>query len=561
MTRARPVLLGLLLASAFASACAREADSSARLPSVDGDTLMQHIRVLASDEFEGRLPGSTGEDLTVAYLEEQFRKAGLQPGNTDGTYVQAVPLVGITVAPDAHLTLRKGRQTRVLKFRDEVVPWTKRVTERVSVDNSELVFVGYGVQAPEFEWDDYKGLDARGKTLVMLVNDPAIPDPNDPSQLDPDMFGGKAMTYYGRWTYKFEMGAKLGAAGVIVVHETEPAAYPFSVVQNNVGERFDLASPDGNMSRAALESWISREAAVDLFKMAGQDFDALKRQAITREFQPVPLGVTASITINNTLRRLDSRNVIAKVEGSDPALKDEYVVYTAHWDHLGVGEPVNGDAIYNGAKDNASGTAALLEIGRVFASMQPAPKRTIVLLAVTAEEQGLLGAQHYAEHPIYSLERTLANINIDGMNMWGRTRDIVVVGYGASDLDDYLREAAKTQGREVKPDPEPEKGSYYRSDHFHFAKNGVPALYPKEGIDFPGKPGFGLEVRERYTREDYHRPSDEVKPGWDPAGAVDDANLLVDVGYRVANADAWPEWKPGQEFRAVREARLKGRTD
>jgi Zn-dependent M28 family amino/carboxypeptidase len=537
---------------------ARPFEAAAPAPSVDGTRLMRHIETLASDEFEGRLPGTKGEDLTVAYLEDQFREAGVKPGNTDRTYVQRVPLVGITPAPRANLTLRTGARTRVLKFREEVVPWTTRVTDQVTVTDSELVFVGYGVQAPEFDWDDYKGMDVTGKTLVVLINDPAVPDPKDPSRLDPSVFGGTAMTYYGRWTYKFEIGAKLGAAGVIIVHETEPAAYPFSVVQNNVGERFELATPDNNMSRAALESWISREAAVELFEMAGQDFDALKRQAITRAFQPVPLGVTASITIDNTLRRLDSRNVIGKVEGSDPVLKHEYVIYTAHWDHLGVGEPVNGDAIYNGAKDNASGTAALVEIGRVFASMKPAPRRSILLLAVTAEEQGLLGAQYYAEHPIYPLEKTLANINIDGMNMWGRTTDVVVVGYGASDLDDYLKDAATAQGRTVVPDPEPEKGFYYRSDHFHFARNGVPALYTDEGIDFPGKPGYGLEVRERYTREDYHRPSDEVKPGWDVTGAVDDANLFVAVGRAVANASTWPEWKPGNEFRAIREARLKG---
>jgi Zn-dependent M28 family amino/carboxypeptidase len=537
---------------------ARPFEAAAPAPSVDGARLMRHIETLASDEFEGRLPGTKGEDLTVAYLEDQFREAGVKPGNTDETYVQRVPLVGITPAPRANLTLRTGARTRVLKFREEVVPWTTRVTDQVTVTDSELVFVGYGVQAPEFDWDDYKGMDVTGKTLVVLINDPAVPDPKDPSRLDPSVFGGTAMTYYGRWTYKFEIGAKLGAAGVIIVHETEPAAYPFSVVQNNVGERFELATPDNNMSRAALESWISREAAVELFEMAEQDFDALKRQAITRAFQPVPLGVTASITIDNTLRRLDSRNVIGKVEGSDPVLKHEYVIYTAHWDHLGVGEPVNGDAIYNGAKDNASGTAALVEIGRVFASMKPAPRRSILLLAVTAEEQGLLGAQYYAEHPIYPLEKTLANINIDGMNMWGRTTDVVVVGYGASDLDDYLKDAATAQGRTVVPDPEPEKGFYYRSDHFHFARNGVPALYTDEGIDFPGKPGYGLEVRERYTREDYHRPSDEVKPGWDVTGAVDDANLFVAVGRAVANASTWPEWKPGNEFRAIREARLKG---
>jgi Zn-dependent M28 family amino/carboxypeptidase len=365
------------------------------------------------------------------------------------------------------------------------------------------------------------------------------------------------MTYYGRWTYKFDIGATLGAAGVIIVHETEPASYPFSVVQGNVGEQFHSVNPDKNMSRCAVESWISRDAAVELFKMAGLDFDAAKRRAVSREFAPVPLGVTASVRITNTLRTIQSRNVAARLEGSDPALKDEYVVYTSHWDHLGVGTPVNGDNIYNGAIDNASGTAALLEIARAAAAVRPAPKRSILFLAVTAEEQGLLGAEHYASQPLYPLEKTLANINMDGANMYGRTRDVTVIGMGASDLDDILREAAADRGRTLTPDPEPEKGSYYRSDHFAFARKGVPALYIDDGVEFIGKPaGYAMEVRERYRTVLYHRPDDEVQADWDVTGAADDADLLLDVGLRVANGARWPEWKPGNEFRATREAQL-----
>jgi Zn-dependent M28 family amino/carboxypeptidase len=548
-------LTALLLISGLSAAVAGHA---ADRPSMNGATFMEHINVLASDRFQGRAPGGTGEDLTVAYLQDQFRRLGLEPGNTDGTYIQNVPLVSITAAPDADLTVRRGEATRVFKFKDEVVPWTKRVTERVSLDRSDLVFVGYGVQAPEYDWDDYKGLDVRGKTLVMLINDPAVPDPSDPSKLDSSVFGGKAMTYYGRWTYKYEIGAKLGAAAVVIVHETEPAAYPFSVVQNNTGEQFHLVTPDKNMGRCAVESWISRDAAVELFKMAGQDFDALKKAAISREFKPVPIGVTASMTMTNTLKRLDSRNVMATLEGSDPELRDEFVVYTAHWDHLGIGTPVDGDAIYNGALDNASGMSALLEIARWFTTVQPRPKRSILFLAVTAEEQGLLGSQYYATLPVYPLEKTLANINIDGMNMFGRTRDITVIGMGASDLDDYLHRAATAQGRVLRPDPEPEKGMYYRSDHFNFAKEGVPALYTDQGIEFLGKPErYGLEVREQYTTEDYHRPSDEVKPDWTTEGALEDAALYAEVGFAVANAAEMPQWKPGNEFRAIREDRLK----
>jgi Zn-dependent M28 family amino/carboxypeptidase len=507
--------------------------------------------VLASDQYEGRAPGTKGEELTVTYLSDQFRKMGLKPGNTDGTYVQNVPLVGITPDPSMALTFKTAGQAETLTFRDDFVAWTKRVTESAALNDSELVFVGYGVEAPEYKWDDYKGVDLKGKTMVVLINDPPLPDEK--------MFGGKAMTYYGRWTYKFETGAKKGAAGILIVHETIPAGYPFSVIQSSSGERFDLVTPDKNMWRASVEGWISLDRAKQLFASAGQDFDALKARAATREFKPVPLGVTASVHITNKLRTLDSRNVAAKLEGSDPKLKDEYVVYTAHWDHLGIGPEVKGDKIYNGALDNASGTAGLLEIARAFTQAKPAPKRSILFLAVTAEEQGLLGSQFYSVSPIYPLAKTLANMNIDGMNLHGRTKDVTVIGMGASDLDDYLKAAAAEQGRTLKPDPESEKGFYYRSDHFNFAKQGVPALYIDDGTEFIGKPAdFGMKVRERYNKESYHAPSDDVKPDWDLSGAAEDAQLFFVVGYRVANAAKYPEWKPGNEFRAVREKQLRG---
>ena len=552
----------VLAAALLAAACSGGTTAATEPPAIDGHAFLEHIETLSSDEFEGRSPGTKGEDLTVEYLARQFRELGLEPGNTDGTYVQKVPLVSITIQGKPDMTLRRGAETRVLKFHDEVVPWTKRVTERVSLDASDMVFVGYGVQAPEYEWDDYKGLDVRGKTLVMLVNDPAVPDPANPSKLDPDVFGGQAMTYYGRWTYKFEIGAKLGAAAVLVVHETGPAGYPFSVVQNNTGEQFDLVTPDKNMSRCAVEGWISRDAAVELFRLAGRDFEAAKKAAVSRGFEPVPLGVKASIAFGNTLKEIESRNVLAKVPGSDPAVEDEYVIYTAHWDHLGVGTPVDGDSIYNGAMDNASGTSALLEIARWYTKVQPPPRRSILFLAVTAEEQGLLGSQYYAEFPVYPLEKTLAALNIDGMNLFGRTRDITVIGMGASDLDDYLRAAAEGQNRTLKPDPESEKGFYYRSDHFNFAKKGVPALYTDDGTEYIGKPDtYANDVRTRWVTEDYHRPSDEVKESWDIQGAVDDMALFAKVGYEVANADRYPEWKPGNEFRQIREQRLKGGTE
>ncbi len=359
-----------------------------QLPNVDTDAVLRHTRVLSSDEYEGRAPGTKGEALSVKYLENQFRSVGLKPGNTDGTYVQKVPLVGITPKP-APLTFRKGSDVHTLKWKDDVVAWTKHVAESATLDNSDVIFVGYGVVAPEFNWDDYKDVDVKGKTLLMLVNDPAVPDPSNPNELDPKVFGGKAMTYYGRWTYKYEIGQQKSAAGVLIIHETIPAGYGFNVVQGKTGEQFDLVTPDKNMTRPAIEGWITLDTAKNLFKAAGQDFDALKKQAATRDFKPVPLDMTASMTITNTLRTIDSHNVIGKLEGADPRLKDEYVVYTAHWDHFGK----NADGIFHGAEDDALGCASLIEMAQAFTKVQTPPRRSILFLAVTAEEQGLLGSQ------------------------------------------------------------------------------------------------------------------------------------------------------------------------
>jgi Zn-dependent M28 family amino/carboxypeptidase len=519
------------------------------------DALLAHTRALSSDAFEGRLPGGKGQDLTIAYLTDAFKKAGLKPGNINGTYEQKVPLVGITPTP-APLVFKKGSEQRTLKWKDDVVAWTKHVAPTASIDNSELVFVGYGVVAPEYGWDDYKDVDVKGKTLVMLVNDPPIPDPANPAALDPKMFGGKAMTYYGRWTYKYEIGMQKGAAGVLIVHDTDAAGYPFGVVQNKTGEQFDLVTPDKNMSRASIEGWISNGQARALMKMAGRDLDTLKGEAIDRSFKPVPLGVTASMTLHNTLRTIDSANILGKIDGSDPRLKDEYVVYTAHWDHLGKGP----EGIFHGAQDNALGCASLVELARAFARLPAPPKRSILFLSVTAEEQGLLGSQYYSVAPIYPLAKTVANINMDSWNTSGRTKDLTLVGYGASDLDDYAKDAAAEQGRVVHADPEPEKGFFYRSDHFNFAKEGVPALNPDgEGADdFIGKPaGYGASVRKEWNEKRYHQPADVVLPTWDLSGTREDLKVYFAVGYRVAQANKMPEWKPGNEFKAKRDAMLK----
>jgi Zn-dependent M28 family amino/carboxypeptidase len=572
MTSAFRIYIHACLALALAvalSACSQEPASTVppqlvarptAVPAarIEPQAILDRIKILSSDEYEGRAPGTKGEDLTVRYLEDEFKKLGLQPGNTDGTYIQKVPLVGITGTNSQPLTISNGPRKQTFKWSDEVVAWTKHVADGASIKDSDVIFAGYGVEAPEFNWNDFKDVDVKGKTIVVLVNDPQVPDPSDPAKLDPKMFNGNAMTYYGRWTYKFEEGARKGAAGVLIVHETDLAGYPFSVVQGNLREKFDLITPDKNMGRSAIEGWITLDAAKRIMQMGGQDFDALKKQALTREFKPVPLKLKASLAVKNSMRTLDSRNVVAKLDGSDPALKDQYVVYTAHWDHLGVGAPVNADKIYNGALDNASGVAQLLEIAGAFAKAKPQPKRSILFLMVTAEEQGLLGSQYYSVTPIYPLAKTLANINIDGVNQWGRTKDITVIGLGASDLDDYLREAAAEQGRTLRPDPEPEKGFYYRSDHFNFAKQGVPALYTDTGVDYVGKPPeYSKQKRDEYTDKDYHAPSDEVKPDWDLSGAAEDGQLLYVVGYRVANADKLPEWKPGNEFKAKRDELIK----
>ncbi len=530
----------------------------AALKAVSAESILNHVKKLASDEFEGRAPGSKGEELTVKYLTDQFRALGLSPGNPDGTYIQKVPLVEITADPRMQLAFSGAAAKIEPKYQDDYVAWTKRVTQGVSMD-AEMVFVGYGVQAPEFQWDDFKGVDVKGKIIVVLVNDPPLPDPKNPSQLDPKVFSGKAMTYYGRWTYKFEKAAEKGAAGCLIIHETGPAGYPWAVVsQGRSGGQFDLVTPDKNMGRVAVEGWMTWELAEKLFKAAGEDLKVLKQAALSHNFKPVSLGMRAKIAFKNTLRMVDSRNVVAKLPGSDAKLKNEYVIYCAHWDHFGIGPEVKGDKIYNGAVDNASGTATLLEMAKAYKQLATPPRRSILFLAVTAEEQGLLGSAYYAKRPLYPLAHTAAVINMDAMNVLGKTRDISSVGMGSSTLDEVVIAEAKAQGRVVKPDAEPEKGFFYRSDHFPFSKEGVPAFDPGEGTDFIGKPAdWGMKMRQKYTAEDYHKPSDEVKPDWDLSGLVQDAQLFFMVGYRVANEPKLPEWKPGTEFKARREASLK----
>lgn len=529
----------------------------AQWPAPDPAVFLDHVRTLASPAFAGRAPGTAGEEKTVAYLADRFRALGYEPAGEDGTYVQAVPLVGST-ATLTPLVIRSAAATREFAVRDEVVAWTKRAVPETTLDRSEMVFVGYGVEAPEQPWDDYKGADLTGKTMVVLAGDPPVPDPDDPAKLDARLFAGPAMTWYGRWVYKYDAGAARKAAGVLIVHETGPAGYPFSIVQGRLSEQFDVRAADNNVGRPAVEGWVTLDAARAIFAMAGQDYDALKRSAVRREFRPVPLGLTASMTVRNALRPVDSRNVVARLPGSDPAVRDEHVVLTAHWDHFGHGSVIGGETIRPGAVDNATGVAGLLETARLLAGASPRPRRSILLLSVTAEEQGLLGSDYYVRHPLVPLEKTLAVLNFEMMNVHGRTRDAIVYGLGASDLDDRIREAAARQQRVVRPDPVAEQGLFYRSDHFPFARAGVPATWVGGGDDYLGKPaGYAQRVREEWLTNRYHKPADRVWPDWDLAGAMEDVRLYVEVAQAVADGARYPEWRPGAEFKAARDAMLR----
>jgi Zn-dependent M28 family amino/carboxypeptidase len=527
------------------------------LEAITPDGMLAHIKVLASDEFEGRAPGTKGEELSVKYITDQFKQIGLKPGNPDGTYTQEVPLAGIR--SELTMSFVTGDKTIDLKYPDDFVASSARLQSEIKIDNSNVVFVGYGVVAPEYGWDDYKNVDVHGKTLLMLIGDPPIPDPKDSSKLDEKMFKGKAMTYYGRWTYKYEIAAKKGAAAAVIIHQTESAGYPYSVVRTSWGkENYEIDSPNKNRDAVGARSWIALDAAKKLLVDCGQDYDALKKSAITKEFRPVTLKAKANIDIKQQLRSFKSHNVIGKLDGSDPKLRDEYVIYTAHWDHLGRHSELQGDQISNGAIDNASGVASAIELAAAFTKLNPPPKRSLLFMATTAEEAGLLGAKFYALHPLYPLENTLADINIDTVNPWGKTRDIEDLSNNNSTLDDLLAAAAKGNGREMKPNSQPEKGSFYRADHFEFSKRGVPSLYTGGGTNFIGKPPqFGQQKKDDYTAHHYHQVSDEVDPNWDLSGAVQDIQLLFEVGYQVANGDKFPEWRPESEFKAKRKSMLK----
>jgi Zn-dependent M28 family amino/carboxypeptidase len=441
----------------------------------------------------------------------------------------------------------------------DYVALTRRVTERIELKDTPVVFVGYGIEAPEYGWDDYKGVDVRGKTVVMLIGDPPVPDPKDAAKLDETVFRGKAMTYYGRWTYKYEIASAKGAAACLIVHETGPAGYPFAVVGGSWGrEDFDLRTADGNRGRVPVEGWMTSEFSQKLFAAAGQDFATLKKAAVGRNFRPVAFDAKASFTVTAKCREVVSRNVVGVLPGSDPKLKNEYVVYSTHWDHLGRDTSLKGDQIFNGANDNAAGCAMILAVAQAFKALPVAPKRTLIFAFVTAEEKGLLGSKYYAEHPFFPAARTLADITVDGANLLGRTSDVEIIGYGNSTIDDVATAIAQAEGRAVVPDTSTEKGYFYRSDHFEFARVGVPAFYPKAGKTYVGRPAaWGQQQADLYLTRDYHKVTDEIKPDWTYDGAVQEAAFVLKVGHAIAQGDRWPEWKPGSEFKARRDAMLK----
>jgi len=532
------------------SACSQKThDLEAALASLSTDELAADVEVLASDEFEGRFPASPGEEKTIEYIKSEFKKVGLKPGNGD-SYFQDVPMVEITATPATDLKITGGTKPLKFTFGDDFVGVTLRVQEKVVVEDSDMIFVGYGIVAPEYQWNDYEGIDVKGKTVIMLVNDPGF------ATQAPDFFNGRAMTYYGRWTYKYEEAARQGAAYAVIIHETVPAAYGWGVVQNGwTGPNFSLVSEDGNASRCAVESWITLETTHAIFEAAGKDYDALKKSAEQPGFKAVPLGLQASLALNNSIRDSVSRNVIGLLPGSDH--KDEYIIYTAHWDHFGRDPALEGDQVYNGALDNATGTAALIELAEAFQKLGSPPSRSILFLAVTAEEQGLLGSDFYATNPIYPLTKTAAVINMDSLNIYGRMQDIRIVGYGQSELDDYVQTYAQEVGRVVLPNATPEKGSFFRSDHFPFAKQGVPALSAGSGIQHLEKgEEWGLAQQEQYIRDKYHKPSDEYDPDWDLSGALEDLHMYFTLGYRLSMESVFPNWKEGSEFKARRDAAM-----
>ncbi|MFY8297266.1 M28 family peptidase [Pseudoalteromonas sp. SS15] len=530
------------IAAAVLAGCVSTSNTSndiqAAYNSINETQLAEHIKTLASDEFEGRAPSSKGEELTLAYLTKHFKALGYEPGNGD-SFFQEVPLVSIEADSDMELVIGG----KAYQYKKEMVMGTGRISELESINNSEMVFVGYGVNAPEYGWNDYEGLDVKGKTVVMLVNDPGF------ATKDPSMFTGEAMTYYGRWTYKYEEASRQGAAGAIIIHETAPASYPWSVVENSwSGEQFGFQKENKNMDRVAVEGWVTVDVAKELFEKAGLNFEDAKKKAAQGAYHVDMGDLTASVTVKSQIKTSTSYNFIATLPGSKKP--EEHIVYSAHWDHLGIDKNRKGDQIYNGAHDNATGTGGMIEVAEAFAKLPTRPDRSITFLAVTAEEQGLLGSKFYANTPVIPAKQTVANINMDSLNLLGKVKDISVVGIGKSSLDEMLADAAKAQGRVVSGDPRPASGGYYRSDHFAFANMGVPAMYAGGGTEALDEATANYRKKMSLVlRGCYHQPCDRYRDEWDLSGAVQDLQLFFQVGYDVSQQAEWPTWKAGAEFK------------
>jgi Zn-dependent M28 family amino/carboxypeptidase len=533
-------------AGVLLTACATHPKVPPPSTDIDETVFRDHLRVLASDDFEGRKPGTAGEEKTAAYLVDQFRKLGLKPGNGD-SFLQQVPMVEILTAADASLIIAGRTGTLALAYGKDMVIWTKRAVPETGLKQSELVFVGYGIVAPEYAWNDYAGIDVHGKTVVVLVNDPGY------ANKDPKVFRGGTMTSYGRWAYKVEEAARQGAAGVLLIHDGDALGYGWSVIQNTwTGPQLELAAADGNAARAAVEGWVQKDAARALFSEAGLDFAASAGAAAHAGFRAIPMGLKADATLHDSVRQFSSVNVIALWPGGKR--HHEYVLYSAHWDHLGRDRARAGHDIFNGATDNASGVAGLLAVALSFTRTHPAADRSIVFLALTGAESGLLGSKYYVQNPVFPLRDTTAVLNLDTLTRGGPTRDVTVFGSGNTDLEEYARAMALLQGRVVSPDPTPELGLYFRSDNFSFAEASVPALYAKGGLDNTARgPAWGRAQLDDYMAHRYHQPSDQYSPDWDVRGALDDLRLYYEVGIRVASTRRFPRWYPNSEYREGRD--------
>ena len=542
-------LLKLTVLAAVITACTNKNEVKISFESINLDELKSRIATLASDDFQGRLPATIGEEKTIKYLEEQFRLVGAKPGNGD-SFFQKVPLLEITSDQAMKLKLANGKENLVLNFSDDLIGGTPQPVENINISNADLVFVGFGINAPEFNWNDYDGIDVKGKIVMAFINDPGF--------YDSTLFNGKNMTYYGRWIYKYEEAARQGAAGVILIHETKAASYPWGVVQNSwAGTRFYLADNIVTKSGLKFQSWVTNEAAHKIFKIAGVDYDQQLKVASGRGFKSVDLRLSTSIAFRNKVKNAVSNNVVALIPGKD--LANEYVVYTAHWDHFGINSKFKGDSILNGALDNATGTAALIQLAEAFNKLQEKPRRSILFMAVTCEEQGLLGSQYYAENPIYPLNKTVAVINMDVLNIFGKMKDMTIAGYGYSELDDYAAEILKSHNRYAAPAANPQSGGYYRSDHFSFSKVGVPSINMSGGIDNieHGKQ-WALETIGKWGAENYHKPSDNYEPNiWKFDGMVEDLAIYLELGYKLSNTDKFPNWHEGVMYKPKRDEMMK----